>query len=197
MLGINLNGVDSGGGYPMIEAGGYVIRITKAVNNTSKFRMEFEFDIAEGDFKDHYAGFKERYGWNKATFNKYYTEKAITFFKEFIETVEDSNGGAPGLVVQVKDENGEPQEDIDETKFVGLQLGMVFGLEEYYSEKKGKVYTREDFYGAEFVTVEDIHSGNYAVPEMKLLDKRPNTEASGVVDTTAGFEPVQDDDVPF
>lgn len=196
MLGINLNGIETGGN-PMIEAGGYVIRITKATNNTSKFRMEFEFDIEEGPFRGYYAEFKERYGWNKGSFNKYYTEKAQKFFKEFIEVIEDSNGGAPGLVVQITDENGEPQEDVDETKFVGMKLGIVFGLEEYYSERKGQVYTREDFYGAKFVTADTIHSGEFTVPELKRLDKQPNNDAIGVVDTTTGFGQIQDDDVPF
>lgn len=203
MLGINLNGVNAAGGSTMVEPGGYVIEITKVKNNTTKFRLEFEFDIVKGPYAGYYSEFKEKYGWSKATFNKYYTEKAQSFFKKFIQILEDSNGGAPGLVVQIEDENGEPQEDIDETKLVGLQLGIVFGLEEKYSEKKGRVYKREDFYNAEFVTVEDILNGNYTVPDLKTLNHAQTAQGpeqmavTDVVDTTAGLEPIKDDDIPF
>lgn len=197
MLGINLNGVNAAGGSTMIEPGGYVIEIKKVNNNTSKFRLEFEFDIAEGPYAGHYSEFKDKHGWSKATFNKYYTEKAQGFFKQFIEILENSNGGAPGLVVQIEDENGVPQEDIDETKLPGLRLGMVFGLEEKYNEKKGRVYQREDFYNAEFMTVDEIHEHAYTVPELKTLDNVPSVVAAGVVDTTMGFATNDVEETPF
>ena len=118
--------------------------------------------------------------------------------QQFIETIEDSNGGAPGLVVQVTDEDGEPQEDIDETKLVGLKLGIVFGLEEKVSKKSGNIYRKEDFFNAEFVTVDDIHEGKFTVPELKKLDNVPTASSTAdVVDTTAGFTPIKDEDVPF
>lgn len=194
MLGINLNGVDAAGGSTMIEPGGYVIEITKVKNDTANFKLEIEFDIAEGPYAGYY---KDKDGW-KHSVSKYYTEKAKPFFKKFIETIEDSNGGAPGLVVQVTDEDGEPQEDIDETKLVGMKLGIVFGLEEKVSKKSGNIYRKEDFFNAEFVTVDDIHEGKFTVPELKKLDNVPTASSStDVVDTTAGFTPIKDEDVPF
>lgn len=187
MLGINLSGTAAATGRS-IEPGGYIIRITKAYNNTSKLRMEFEFDIDEGPLAGFYTDFADRNGWSRATFYKYYTDKAQPFFKTFVNNVEDSNGGAPGLVVEITGPDGEPQEDIDETKFVGLRLGIVFGMEEYFSKKKGRVYRREDFYNADFVTVDTIRSGVFVVPELKKLDNAPTDQPSDVVDTTAGFE---------
>lgn len=197
MLGINLNGVSAAGGSTMIEPGGYVIEITKVSNDTTKFKLDIEFDIAEGPYTGYYRDEAER-NWWKGRVSKSYTEKAKPFFKKFIETIEDSNGGAPGLVVQVTDEDGEPQEDIDETKLVGLKLGIVFGLEEKVSKKTGNIYRKEDFFNAEFVTVDDIHEGKFTVPELKKLDNAPTaSSASDVVDTTAGFTPIKDEDVPF
>ena len=194
MLGINLNGVSAAGGSTMIEPGGYVIEITKVSNDTTKFKLDIEFDIAEGPYTDYYED-KDRW---KHSVSKYYTEKAKPFFKKFIETIEDSNGGAPGLVVQVTDDDGEPQEDIDETRLVGLKLGIVFGLEEKVSKKSGNIYRKEDFFNAEFVTVDDIHEGKYTVPELKKLENVPTASSStDVVDTTAGFTPIKDEDVPF
>lgn len=194
MLGINLNGVSTAGGSTMIEPGGYVIEITKVSNDTMKFKLDIEFDIAEGPYTDYY---EDKDGW-KHSVSKYYTEKAKPFFKKFIETIEDSNGGAPGLVVQVTDEDGEPQEDIDEAKLVGMKLGIVFGLEEKVSKKTGNIYRKEDFFNAEFVTVDDIHEGKFTVPELKKLENVPTAPSStDVVDTTAGFTPIKDEDVPF
>lgn len=194
MLGINLKGVEAAGG-TMIEAGGYIIKITKVSNDTAKQRMEFEFDIDEGPFKGYYAERKERLGWWPAKFYKYYSVKAQSFFKAFVETIESCNGGAPGLVVEVTDENGEPQEDVDESKFVGCRIGMIFGMEEKYSEKNGRVYDREDFFNAKFVPIGVIESGEYAVPEKKTLPAAQG--CFDVVDTTEGFEPLKDNDVQF
>lgn len=201
MLGINLSGVSAAGGSTMIEPGGYVIEITRVKNDTVNFRLEIEFDIAEGPYAGYYKDEAERNWWKGKVYKQYGKTKngkdARPFFKKFIETIEDSNGGAPGLVVQVTDEDGEPQEDIDETKLVGLKLGIVFGLEEKVSKNTGNIYRKEDFFNATFVTIDTIHSGDFTVPELKRLDKQPNNDAIGVVDTTAGFGQIQDDDVPF
>lgn len=178
----------------MIEPGGYVIEITKVKDDTANLRIEIEFDIAEGPYTGHY---KDMDGW-KHSVSKYYTPKAKSYFKKFIETIEDSNGGAPGLVVHTTDEKGEPAEYVDETKLVGLKAGIVFGLRERLSKKTGNVYHAEDFFNAEFVTVDDIHDGKFTVPELKKLDNVPTaSSASDVVDTTAGFTPIKDEDVPF
>ena len=202
MLGINLNGVNAAGGSTMIEPGGYVIEITRVKNDTANFRLEIEFDIAEGPYTGYYKDEADRSWWKGKVYKQYGKTKngkdARPFFKKFIETIEDSNGGAPGLVVQVTDEDGEPQEDIDETKLVGMKLGIVFGLEEKVSKKSGNIYKKEDFFNAEFVTVDDIHEGKFTVPELKKLENVPTASSStDVVDTTAGFTPIKDEDVPF
>lgn len=198
MLGINLNGVNAAGGNAVIDAGGYIIEITKVKNDTTNFKLEIEFDIAEGPYKGHYKEEAERSWWKGKFYKQYGKTKngkdARPFFKQFIETIEASNGGAPGLVVEITDENGEPQEDIDESKLIGMRLGIIFGLEEKVS-KSGNIYKREDFFNAKFVTTDVIESGEYTVPELKMLP-----EAKGcfdVVDTTEGFETLKDNDVPF
>lgn len=188
MLGINMSNVETAGTYPRPQPGGYVIEIISAVNNTKKERIDIEFDIVEGRFEGYYQDMQKRLGWHNAKFSKSYKEKALPFFRSFIEVVLGSNGNTDGLVI------GD-FEDIDETKLVGKRLGVVVGEAEYLGND-GEKKIRLDFYNATFVTIDTIHSGNYTVPEFKPLQAQ-TPQSTGVVDTTAGFGPITDDDCPF
>ena len=188
MLGINMSNVETAGTYPRPNPGGYVIKIISAVNNKKKERIDIEFDIFEGRFAGYYQEMQNRLGWHTAKFSKSYKEKALPFLRNFIEVIIGSNGDTSGLVI------GD-FEDIDETKLVGKKLGMIVGEAEYWGGdgiKKKKL----DFYNADFVTIDTIHSGNYRIPEFKPL-QNPEPPSAEVIDTTANFGPVTDDDMPF
>ena len=187
MLGVNLSNVDAANNYPKPGPGGYVIQITSAKNNAEKERIEMEFDIVEGSFSGYYRDMKERLGWHTAKFNKSYKQKALSFFKGFIEAILNSNGDCSGLVV------GD-FEDIDETKLVGKRLGMVVGEAEYIGND-GLQKVKLDFYNATFVTIDTIHKKDFTIPEYKALTSVPNS--ADVVDTTVNFGPISDDDMPF
>ena len=188
MIGVSLTNVDAAGSYQKPKAGGYVIRIVKAMNNVSKERTEFEFDFADGDFRDYYRDLYERAGFWGGKFSKSFKKNAQPFYKGFVQLVEASNADCSGLVI------GD-YEDIDETKFVGKLVGMVVGEKEYIGND-GKKKVKLDTYNAEFVTVDAIRSGSYTVPEFIPLEEQ-NT-AGQVVDTTMGFEQVSTDEfTPF
>ena len=176
MLGINLSGVDSAGGFRRPEAGGYVIRITRAINNPKNTRIEMEFDITEGEFAGYYADLKSRAGFWGGTFSKSYSPKALPFLKSFIELVQECNPDTTGMVI-----------------------GMVVGEQEYMGND-GKVKTRLDWYNADYCTPEAVRTGDYKVPEFKALDTKP--QATGRVMDTTQPDPVQgfqqvDNDLPF
>lgn len=188
MLGINLEKVDTAGTYKRPKAGGYVIMITKVINDTAKERLDIEFDITEGDFKDYYKDLKERRGFWAGKFSKSYKEKALPFLKGFLCCVKASNSDTEGLII------GD-FEDVDETKLVGKTVGMVVGEKEYIGND-GLKKIKLDTYNAAFVSADDIRSGNYEVPELIPLEEYPQPNAE-VIDTTASFGPVSDDDMPF
>lgn len=192
MLGIDLRNVTaaSGGNWP--GAGGYVIRIQRATVRPQKQDIEIEFDIIEGDFAKFYLDYYSRKGYwpSSARFYKSYKEKAQPFFKSFIDTIIECNSNTEGLLFETED----GKVDVDETKLVGKTIGIVYGLEEYIGND-GNIKTRPDFFGATFMVPDSIRSGDYTVPELKRLDNGPTV--GGVVDTTAGFGPVRDDDLPF
>ena len=187
MLGINMKDVSAAGGNRP-GPGGYVVRIMRVTNQPDKQRIELEIDIDEGKYNGYYTDLYNRKGFWGATFLKSYKESAFPFFKAFIETIQKCNDDTTGLVV------GD-WEDIDETKLLGKKFGIVFGHKEYVGND-GKTKERPDWYGADIVTLDKIRSGEYEVPDLiKLEGSAP--AAGGVVDTTASFEPLRDDDVPF
>lgn len=183
-----MQNVDAAGGNRP-GPGGYIIEITRVMNNLSKQRLEIEYDIANGEHKGYYADLQSRRNFWGGKFIKSYKENAKPFLKAFIQTVQECNGGAPGLVI------GD-FEDIDESKLVGCKVGIVYGYEEYIGND-GKLKQRVDHFGAEFVNLETIEAGEYTVPDLKLLDGAPAQAVAEVVDTTVGFGQVQDNDMPF
>lgn len=177
MIGKSMNGIDSAGNYPRPGAGGYVIKITKASNNMSKERTEFEFDIAEGLFAGYYRELYDRAKFWGGNFSKSFSDKALPFYKGFVEMILESNVDTDGLVIGNYD-------DIDETKFVGKLIGMAVGEKEYIGND-GVKKTKLDTYNAEFVTVEDLRAGNFKVPDFVPISEQPKPTAGNVVDTTA------------
>lgn len=189
MLGVNMSNVDAAGGN-RLPAGGYVIQIQRATVRPQKQDIEIEYDIIEGEFAGYYRDLFQRRKFWGGKFYKSFKENALPFLKAFIQTIEESNADTSGLVV------GD-YEDVDETKLPGKVLGIVFGLEEYIGND-GKVKTRPDYFGAAFLTPERIRDGEFEIPDFKPLANNPAQQpAGGVVDTTAGFGPVRDDDMPF
>lgn len=191
MLGTNMrNVVAAGGDRP--GAGGYVIRITRAINRPEKEYLEIEYDIDEGKYRGYYADLQDARGYWLGKFRKSTKTKALPFLKKFIQLVQEENDGAPGLVV------GD-FEDIDESKLPGCRLGVVYGMEEYIGDD-GRHKQRPDFFNAEFMSIERIRNGEFEVPDLKQDDTVAKT-SPGVVDTTAdipeGFQKVSDDDMPF
>ena len=158
-------------------------------NNIAKEKLEIEFDIDGGEFAGYYKDMKTRLGWSSGKFAKSYKQKALPFFKAFINAVVESNDDTDGLVI------GD-FEDVDETKLVGKSVGVVVGEREYDGgdglRKRGL-----DWYNASFTSIDNIIKGNYDVPELRITGTvAPNT-AVDVVDMTTSFSPVTEDDVPF
>ena len=187
MIGVNMSNIEAAGNYPRPKAGGYVIKITSVANNKQKERLDIEFDFAEGELEDYYKDMQDRFKFWGGKFSKSYKANALPFFRGFIETVDGCNN-VDGLIIK-------DFEDVDETKLVGLRVGMVVGEKEYIGND-GKKKVRLDTYNAKFVPVDDIRSGNYTVPEFIPLEETPN-ESAEVVDMTGDFGPITNDECPF
>lgn len=158
--------------------GGYAAKITRVEDREDKEYLWIEWDFADGQFK----------GYNKETYDKLgfwgfpiirsYKESALSFFKAFKTSVENSN---PGYTFK-----NDPQ------SLVGKYVGVVLGEEEYQA-KDGSIKKR--LYVAEIHSGEKIRNGDFKIPELKRL---PGHETSSSVQNNNDFvETDDDDDLPF
>ena len=191
MIGKNMSNVEPASEFKRPGAGGYVVRIERVNNDKDKERLDIFLEIAEGEFAGYIKETNERFGFWSAKATKSYKSTALSFFRAFIEAVVKSNADTDGLVI------GD-YEDVDETKLRGLIVGAAVGEREY----DGNDGTRKralDWYNATFISADDIRSGNFKIPELRVMDSKSEvkvTDASIKV-TDATFGPVDDKDIPF
>ena len=191
MINKNMSNVEAAGQYKRPTPGGHIMKIVKVRNNEQKETLELSLDFTEGELNDYYKQLNERFGFWGSRTNKSYKEKALPFFRAFIEAVMESNTDTDGLVI------GD-YESVDETKLEGKLIGVVVGEREY-TGNDGLQKTGLDWYNAKFVPVADIRDGNYTVPELRKAADQNSTASGGVVVATGDMEfgPVDDKDIPF
>ena len=166
-----------------IDADGYVMQIKNVGIDTKYNRLQLFLDISEGDKKGYYEKLNEKAGFWGMTLNLYLDDKNAWKFARAIDAIRESNDGFEW------DDDGEN----DEHKLIGQYIGVVTRKREYLGND-GLVKRKLQPYST--LPVNDIREGNYTVPEP--LPLQGNTPPSGeVVDTTVGFGPVSDDEMPF
>lgn len=178
MKAIDLSRVESAEVRRQLPAGGYVCGITRVEDVPAREYLLVEFDIAEGEHKNHYRQQQEQRGFWGGKLYKSYKEKALPFFKAFVTAVERSNAG----YVWDNDEQSLKR------KLVGLVLA-----EEEYRKTDGRVGVR--LYAAQVTDADRIRCGDYTVPPCKRLDGEamPLSPAAASVPT----EELWDDELPF
>lgn len=117
MINVDLNNVSAAGDYVSIKEGGYVGVIEDVVHMPDKQGIVLWLDIAEGECAGYYADlYDKREFWGLSDFRSY-KEKALPFFKRFVDTVEACNARYRW--------NG------DESKLKGKKIGMVLKKTQY------------------------------------------------------------------
>lgn len=183
------------GGFRELPADGYVC-IIKAIEETMSKKgapmMKVALDIAEGDYKDYF--FKQYQSRREQDPMKAkWPNDAIKYVM-----LEDVSGDRAGQCSRAfksfcgaLEKTGytvwDEQDNFLINNVKGKTVGCTFGREQ--SEWNGKTYwhTKPQF----FCTVEDIHTGNFNVPDDKALPPLQYAE------TIPGFAAVEDDCVPF
>lgn len=167
----NLNDVQEAQDFVNVPAGGYICMITAVENLSDKQYIRLEYDIVEGDFKDHFDEVYQRAGFWGLSSIQSYKETALGFFKRFITAVESSN---PGFNF-----------NNDEAQLKGKTVGLVL-FDEEYEGNDGVIKTRLKVDRAR--SVEAIRKGDFKVPSKKLLSR------TGVASSQSTDIP---DDLPF
>lgn len=185
-----------GGEFARPTAGGYVIGIVSVEDVPEKEYLKISYDIAEGEFKNYYYDMKQRTGYDLPVMYKSYKDKALGFFKAFLDAVAASN---PGYTW-----------NNDERTLTRKLVGCVL-REEEYRNRDGEIKVSlkpEVFYPAA-----DIRAGKFeALPKKTLTGGTMQGMASApaVMPTTTPAAPAQpaqdafadmeifgDDGVPF
>lgn len=186
--------------YQALPAGGYICRImgaeVKAFNRRdggSFEQLQISLDIAEGEYKDHYA--QEYRAQNtedkrwKGVLRLYLPDESGTDQDNFtasrlkaaIEAIEDSNSGYHW--------------DWDERKLKGKLVGCLFRLEEWSFDGRTGWKTQP----FKLLSAARIREGKFQIPKDKpLKDSRQPAKVSGTDSFLEnGGEIVSDNDLPF
>ncbi len=187
---------EAGGDFENLPAGGYVCEIKKVTEKKNKnnngTRLEIWFEISEGEWR----GFFERDWRNQAREDKYWHgqinqnipldgspkyEAQCSFFKSFINAIEDSNPGYHWAW--------------DENTLVNRRCGVIFGEQEKMS-KRGNKYIAT--YASSIVSVAAIKEGKYKIPELKALETKDEPASTFSGDWSGGGQfSAPDGDLPF
>ena len=158
-----------------LPKGGYICKILNAqVKEGSNGQyIQIAYDIAEGEFENY---FKKLYDARKSEDKKWSTYFFLNIpkddgsekdgwtkrtFKTFTNALEDSNEGY--------------HFDWDESKFKGKLVGGLFRYEEY-QKQDGSIGRSTKM--SKSCSVAKIHSGNYKLPDDKLLNQPANTSTN-------------------
>lgn len=169
-----------------VNPGGYIVKII-SVNIDNKYnRLQLHVDIAEGEHKGYYTKLNERFPdfWGFDINLPMEKERAWKFARG-IDAIRDSNEGFTW------NDDGEN----DERTLIGMYCGVVAQRYHYLG---GDGTEKTKLIAHKTVPVSDIRNGNFEVPKDSYHeDLKRFQPPTGVVDTTANFGPVNDDDIPF
>lgn len=174
----NYKDVQASGSFERLPAGGYVAKITGVEDRAKAEYLLLTYDIAEGEYKDHYKDTDAEHVASHQ-FIRSYKDSALGMFKAFTMAVDESNGTK--LTEQV--ETG-----LQEQQLVGKLVGILLGEEEYMSNR-GELRTGLKVRAC--MSADRIRKGGFKVPELKKL---PQTAQQTI---PAGFTEIKDDDLPF
>lgn len=174
------------GEFETLEAGGYICKILKAEEQTSKSGKQMLvifYDIAEGEHKDYHKREFERIKeknpdakW-KGTYYQLTEGNSVPYFKGLITSIEESNAGYKW--------------DFNESTLKGKLFGGAIGLEEWENGDKGGMQPKLRY----VTSVESIRKG-INPPKDKMLDG--NTAMKTIQnDTDFSLMDEEEDFIPF
>ena len=179
---MNWESVEESAPFEKPAVGGYVVRIVDVEDVPSKEYLNVVYDIIEGEYSGFYSDdFGRKNPWTHR-FVRSYKETAQGMFKAFLKRLEESNRSFSVANWQIH---------CDERSLIGLELGIVLQYEDYTNDK-GEDKERLQVVGV--YASQDIHNGDYKLPERK--DSRKSMP-SGKHSAGQASGSVYDNDLPF
>lgn len=182
------------GDFPVLPKGGYVLKIMGAEvrENRNGQYIKISCDVAEGEYKDFFANeYHDQQQEDKKWHCNYLlnvpnddgTEKdgwTKRRFKTVTEALESSNT--------------DYHFDWDEKKFKDKLIGGLFNEREY-QKNDGSIGRAINL--AQLCSVEKVRSGNYKLPDDKLLANRPVTASAPSTDDFMSIPEGSNEALPF
>ena len=176
--------------FPTLPKGGYVLKVMGVSQKTNSMGayLQIGMDVAEGEYKDFFtkqytndSRSEKKWGCNfllslpkdDGSEKDGWTKRA---FKTFTTALEESNNGY--------------HFDWDENKFKGLLIGGLFNEREY-EKNDGSIGKAVNL--AKVCAAEKIRTGDYKLPDDKLLNKAAADDVSGFVNVDPGIQ----EELPF
>lgn len=170
------------GEFETLPVGGYVCKIMKAEQETTKSGdpvLVLSLDIAEGEHADYYRRqFAARKDENKrwgCTYRQLLTEKSVNFLKGLVTCIEKSNDMRW---------NGE------EDALKGKLVGMLFGREQYRSARGDLRWSTKPVQPRD---ISVIRSGEFELPKDKPMFGENAVPGMDVYQALS----LKEDDLPF
>ncbi|MBP2663525.1 MAG: hypothetical protein H6Q71_1473 [Firmicutes bacterium] len=161
--------------YKKLVAGGYVCIITNVEDVPKKEYLKIEYDIAKGEFENHFQKlFEAKEFWGGKFIKSYKDGKAQSFFKAFLTALNRSNGG---FIY-----------NNDEKALVGKLVGLVLAEEEYIKNDQ-TIGTR--LFVHSIRSIEQINAGEFNIPEIKRIEPQSNTQ------NPFGGQVLPNEDIPW
>lgn len=174
------------GGFETLPVGGYVCRIMKVEETTSKSgkdMVNIYLDIAEGEHKDFYA---DKYKGDTREGKKW----GCIFYQLVYDNEGKTNRGYKTLVTSVEKSNNCKVAWGDGfcNSLKGKLIGAIFGEEEFeYTTGKHAGEIGTSIKCMEIRSVDTIRNGDFKVPALKTITKS----------VSSNIEPLDESELPF
>lgn len=192
----NFDTTKATGEYSPLPAGGYIcniIGVEEVMSKTGKPMIKVALDIAFGDEKgrfmnEYQSDTRQPKKWpnNAVVYQLVNDAEGNTHgrFKQFTNCVEQSNDG---FMIRWGSEFCQC--------FKGKLIGVLFGREQYESQKDGslKWSTKPQF----FKTVDEIRNNDFRVPEDRYLQNHSSAAPIPDMPIPEGFAAIDDSSIPF
>lgn len=185
--------------YKALPKGGYIGKILNAETkeNSNGQYIQIAVDIAEGEYKDFFMNeWRAQQGEDKKWHCNY-----------LLNVPKDDGSEKDGwtkrrfktVIVALEDSNSGYHFDWDEQKFKGKLVGCIFNEREYQTND-GSVRRATNL--AQMTSVESIRTGNFRIPEDKLLNKSSSsapapTQSSSNIPSWMSVPDDAPQDMPF
>ena len=174
----------------IMQPGAYAIEITDVKDNEKYECLEVVYDVIEGEYAGRFKNMTPDEDW-KHQFRQAYSDKAMPFFKRFLDELEGDN---PSFTIANWQVTSDPK------ALIGLKLGMLF-REYRYINQQGEAKWRLD--ADRPLSLAEVAHGDVKAPKPRYSNQTTEAEWTAIngfgseTEVAETTESVYDGSIPF